>query len=263
MTIRALIVDDEPIARRGIATLLLDDAEIEVVGQVGDGRAAIEAIRTLEPDIVFLDVQMPELDGFDVVDAVGTDAVGAIVFVTAYDAYAIRAFEVSAVDYLLKPFDRERFAAALERAKKALRARETGDLHERVEALLELLENSPAASRTSERKPVERIVVKDAGRVMFVRPGEIDWLDAAGNYVRLHVGKDTHLLRETMAGIEARLEPDRFIRISRSVIVNLDRVKEVQPLFNGSYAFVLTDGAKIESSRRYRQKLAVLFESTL
>ncbi len=260
MSIRILIVDDEPIARRGIAALLADDPEVEVVGQAGDGRAAVEAIRALEPDIVFLDVQMPELDGFDVVDAVGTDAVGAIVFVTAYDEYAIRAFEVSAVDYLLKPFDRERFVAALDRAKKALRSRETGELHERVDALLRLLETTPAGPAAADQKPTQRIVIKDAGRVMFVRPAEIDWVDAAGNYVRLHVGKDAHLLRETMSGIEARLDRDRFIRISRSVIVNLDRVKEVQPLFNGSYVFVLHDGQKLESSRRYRAKLASLFD---
>ena len=258
MTLRVLIVDDEPIARRGIASLLQEDPEIEVIGQLGDGRAAVEAIRALEPDIVFLDVQMPELDGFDVVDTVGTDAVGAIVFVTAYDEYAIRAFDISAVDYLLKPFDRERFVAALDRAKKALRSRETGELHERVDALLRLLESSPAAG-TGPQKLTQRIVIKDAGRVMFIRPEEIDWVDAAGNYVRLHAGKDAHLLRETMSGMEARLDRERFIRISRSMIVNLDRVKEVQPLFNGSYVFVLQDGQKLESSRRYRSKLGALF----
>ena len=259
MKIRVLIVDDEPIARQGICALLGADPEVEIVGQAGDGRAAVQAIRTLEPDIVFLDVQMPELDGFDVVDAVGTDAVGAFVFVTAYDEYALRAFDVNAVDYLLKPFDRERFRAALDRAKKALRSRDSGELQERVDALLRMLEQPAPAI---ERKPVQRIVVKDAGRVMFVRPAEIDWIDAAGNYVQLHTGKDKHLLRETMAGIEARLDPDRFIRISRSLIVNLDRIKEVQPLYNGSYLFVLLDGTKLESSRRYRQKLASLFESS-
>ncbi|MGH7470502.1 MAG: LytR/AlgR family response regulator transcription factor [Longimicrobiales bacterium] len=259
MTLRVLIVDDEPIARRGIATLLQDEEDIEVIGQIGDGRAAVEAIRALEPDIVFLDVQMPELDGFDVVDAVGTDAMGAIVFVTAYDAYAIRAFEVSAVDYLLKPFDRERFVAALDRARKTLRSRETGELHERVDALLRMLEGAPAGTHTPDTRSNQRMVIKDAGRVMFVRPAEIDWVDAAGNYVCLHVGKDKHLLRETMAGMAARLDPDRFIRISRSMIVNIDRIKEVQPLFNGSYTFVLQDGVRLESSRRYRQKLAALF----
>jgi two-component system, LytTR family, response regulator len=186
--------------------------------------------------------------------------VGAIVFVTAYDEYAIRAFDVSAVDYLLKPFDRERFLAALDRAKKALRSRERGELHDRVDALLRLLESKPSGGPAPEGKRSDRIVVKDAGRVMFVRTGEVDWIDAAGNYVRLHVGKDTHLLRETMSGIEARLDSDRFVRISRSVIVNLDRLKEVQPLFNGTFAFVLLDGQKLESSRRYRAKLAALFE---
>jgi two-component system LytT family response regulator len=260
MKLRVLIVDDEPNARRGIATLLQDQEDVEVIGQIGDGRTAVEAIRTLEPDIVFLDVQMPELDGFDVVDAVGTDAMGAIVFVTAYDEYAIRAFDVSAVDYLLKPFDRERFGAALDRARKTVRSRETGELHERVEALLRLLESTPTVSRPSGSRPDQRMVIKDAGRVMFVRPAEIDWVDAAGNYVRLHVGKDVHLLRETMAGMEARLDSDRFIRISRSMIVNIDRIKEVQPLFNGSYTFVLQDGTRLESSRRYRQKLGALFE---
>jgi two-component system LytT family response regulator len=204
---------------------------------------------------------MPELDGFDVVDAVGTEAMGAIVFVTAYDSYALRAFDVSAVDYLLKPFDRERFNAALDRAKKALRARDSGELHERMDALLRLLETR-STSGAPERKTAARMVVKDAGRVMFVRPAEIDWVDASGNYVSLHVGRERHLLRETMAGMEERLDPERFVRISRSVIVNLDRVKEIQPLFNGSYAFVLTDGTRLESSRRYRQKLAALFETS-
>jgi two-component system LytT family response regulator len=260
MSIRVLIVDDEPIARRGIAALLSEDPDVEVVGQAGDGRSAVQAIRALEPDLVFLDVQMPELDGFDVVDAAGADAIGALVFVTAYDEYALRAFEVSAVDYLLKPFDRERFQAALDRAKKALRSRSTGELQERVDALLKLLETTPSA--TAERRPSQRIVVKDAGRVMFVRPGEIDWVDAAGNYVRLHCGKDLHLLRETMAGMEARLDAEKFIRISRSIIVNLDRVKEIQPLYNGTYLFILQDGSKLESSRRYRNKLSALFEST-
>ena len=205
---------------------------------------------------MFLDVQMPELDGFEVVEAVGVDAMGALVFVTAYDAYAIRAFDVSAVDYLLKPFDRERFQAALDRAKRALRSRGTSELQERVDALLRLLERTPAQG--SDTKPRQRIVVKDAGRVMFVRPDEIDWIDAAGNYVQLHAGKEKHILRETMAGLEARLDAERFIRISRSVIVNLDRVKEIQPLYNGSYVFLLANGTKLESSRRYRQKLASL-----
>ena len=258
--IRVLIVDDEPIARRGIAALVAEDAELELVGQAGDGRAAVSLIDQLEPDLVFLDVQMPELDGFDVVDAVGVDAIPAVVFVTAYDEYALRAFEVSAVDYLLKPFDRDRFQAALERAKKALRSRTTGDLQDRVDALLRLLENAGAPTEVARSRPAERLVVKDAGRVMFLRPAEIDWIDAAGNYVRLHAGKETHLLRETMAGIEAKLDSATFLRVSRSAIVNLDRVKEIQPLFNGTFAFVLRDGVRVESSRRYRAKLAPLID---
>ena len=254
MPIRVVIVDDEPIARNGIARLLADEPEIEVVGEASDGRTAVTMIEELNPNLVFLDIQMPEFDGFDVVDALG-DEIPAIVFVTAYDEYAIRAFEVSAVDYLLKPFDRDRFQAALDRARKSLKAQKAGQLQETVDRLLRAIETRGDGS-IPERKVTDRIVVRDAGRVMFVRSADIDWIDAAGNYVRLHAGKETHLLRETMAGIEAKLDPDVFIRISRSVIVNLDRVREAQPLFNGSYTFVLNDGTRVESSRRYRRRLA-------
>jgi two-component system LytT family response regulator len=258
--IRVAIADDEPLARERVRSMLEGRDRYAIVAECHDGVEAVAALAEHDIDLLFLDVQMPGLDGFQILESVGTTRLPIIVFVTAFNDYALRAFSVSALDYLLKPFDRERFQAALDRAKKALRSRSTGELQERVDALLKLLETTPSA--TAERRPSQRIVVKDAGRVMFVRPGEIDWVDAAGNYVRLHCGKDLHLLRETMAGMEARLDAEKFIRISRSIIVNLDRVKEIQPLYNGTYLFILQDGSKLESSRRYRNKLSALFEST-
>src|SRR3954470_13225578 len=231
---RVLIVDDEPLARERIRTLLADEPGFEIVGEASDGTSGAESILALQPDLVFLDVQMPGADGFDVIDAVGADKMPFVVFVTAYDRYALRAFDVHALDYLLKPFDRERFRQALGRARQQIERRSGGDLEQRLIALVKDLK--PAQSK------VDRFVVKAGGRVFFVRNDEIDWIEPAGNYVKLHVGSDTHLFRETMNSVEARLDPDLFFRIHRSHIVNIERIRELQPWFNGEHGVFLEHG---------------------
>ena len=250
MTLRILIVDDEPLARTRIRSLLDKEPDATVVGECGDGQQAVTLINELQPDLLFLDVQMPVLDGFGVVESLDIDRMPAIIFVTAYDRYAIRAFEVHALDYLLKPFDRDRFQRALSRARDELSRQEK---KASTEKLLELLEDVQ-----TQRKPLQRLVIKAAGRVFFLRLEEIDWIEAAGNYVKLHAGKETHLLRETMNTLEGRLNTDQFVRIHRSTIVNLDRVKELQPWFHGDYRVILNDGTHLTLSRGYRQKLQEL-----
>jgi two-component system, LytTR family, response regulator len=244
---RVLIVDDEPLARERLRMLLADEPGIDVAGEASDGRAAAEAIRTLAPDLVFLDVQLPGSTGFDVIDSVGAENMPFVIFVTAYDRYALRAFDVHALDYLLKPFDRDRFRQSLARARQQLERRTGGDLERRLLAIVQ--DFKPAHSR------VDRFVVKSGGRVFFVRNDEIDWIEAAGNYVKLHVGSDSHLFRETMNAVEARLDPDLFFRIHRSHIVNIERIRELQPWFNGEYVVFLKNGTRLTLSRGYREKL--------
>ena len=247
-TIRTLIVDDEPLARERVRSLIADQAGFEVVGEACDGDQAVQAILGQQPDLVFLDVEMPRRTGLDVVQAIGPDRMPAVVFVTAYDQYAVKAFEVEAVDYLLKPFDRERFEGAVERARKHLDAKNGGALTSQLMQLVRELQPA-AASRQ------DRLVVKSGGRIFFLNIDEIDWIEAAGNYVRIHLGKDSHLLRETMNAVELRLDAKMFMRIHRSRIVNMERVKEVHPWLNGDYAVILSDGTKLMLSRGYRDKL--------
>lgn len=242
--IRALIVDDEPIARRGIRQRLRGEADLEVIGECGDGAAAIDAITELAPDLVFLDIQMPEVGGFDVVEAIGVARMPAVIFVTAYDEHALRAFDVHAVDYVLKPIDRHRFRTAVERARRRL-AQAPRELDRRIAAALGEL-GRPAHDYA------KRLAIKGDGRVILVDVDELDRLETAGNYVEVHSGARHHLLRETMASLEARLDPARFVRVSRSSIVNADRVRELQPMFNGDFVVVLRDGTKVPGSRRYR-----------
>jgi two-component system LytT family response regulator len=260
--LQVLVVDDEPLARSGITGLVEKDPELEVAGECGSGRAAVEAIIELQPDLVLLDIQMPEMDGFEVLRAVGTDRMPPVVFVTAYDQFAVRAFEVNALDYLLKPFDDERFAAAIARAKRSIRAPDADTLSKR---LLKLLESSERASRNGlVRAPngstnhVVRLVVKDAGRVFFVRADEIDWIQAASYYVKLHVQGKVHLLRETLNSLESRLDTLSFFRVSRSAIVNLDRVKEIQPYSRGTLMVILIDGTRIKLSKSRKEGLEEL-----
>ncbi len=257
--VRVLIVDDEPPARRKIARLLEGDPGVAVVGEAGDGRSAVDAIRSLRPEVVFLDIQMPEIDGFGVLEALAPEELPEIVFVTAYDQYAIQAFEVAALDYLLKPFDAPRLREALDRAKARVRntreaapgaAGEQGhdaELAERIRSLLAQLDHAAGAS--------SRILVKDRDRARFVSVDEIRWIRGAGNYVEIHAARGTHLLRETLDGIQQRLDPRRFLRVHRSYVVNIDHVREIEPLSHGDHLLVLTDGSEVRLSRRYRSEL--------
>ena len=249
MKVRTIVVDDEPLARERLMKLLRAEPEIEVVGEAANGRAAVDLIRQEKPALAFLDVQMPELDGFGVLAELNESERPAIVFVTAYDKFALKAFEVHAIDYLLKPFDKERFRTALRRALDHL-ARQQNKVQEQLSALLSELR--PAVPQS------DRIAVKSDGRVVFIKMADIDWVEAADNYVSLHVGKDSHLVRETMTNFETRLPRDRFIRISRSTIVNMERIKELQPMFHGEYSVILRDGTRLTLSRSHRDKLQQL-----
>ncbi len=246
--IRTLIADDEAPARLRLRHLLKAEAGYEIVGEAANGRQAIEAIRTRRPELVFLDVQMPPPNGLQVCTEIGPEAMPTVVFVTAYDRFALQAFDVHAVDYLLKPIDRERFQKTLQMLRTRLRggARTTGSDPQLVSLL---------ASLRREPRGVERLAIKVDGRVLFVRTADIEWLEAEGNYVRLHVGAASHLFRETLSALEADLPADQFLRLSRSVIVNLNAVKELQPLFYGDYAVILRDGRQLVLSRNYRAGL--------
>ena len=240
-------MDDEPLARERLASLLAGEQDIEIVGQCRDGEEAVTAIHDQSPDLVFLDVQMPHMNGFEVIEAVGVEKMPLVIFVTAYDQHALRAFEVKALDYLLKPFDRERLTDALQRARRQIEREETGDLGRRLMALVKDLRKDQPRS--------DRLVVKSGGRLFFLRADEIDWIEAAGNYVRLHVGTTSHLLRETMNAIEGRLDPEKFFRIHRCRIVNMERIQELQPWLNGEYAVLLRTGTRLTLSRGCREKL--------
>lgn len=259
--IRTLIVDDEPAGREGLRHLLRGDPEVVLSGECATGREAAAAIVTGAPDLVFLDVQMPELDGFGVLREVGGARLPVVVFVTAYDSYALRAFDVHAIDYLLKPFTDERFREALERAKRQVRQERLSEMSGR---LATLLDDHFAPPPSSAGAPVaappaasylERLVIKSGGRVTLLRAADIEWIDADGDYVRIHVGKTWHLLRETMKQLEAQLDPARFVRIHRSTIVNLERIRELQPFFRGEYVVVLHSGVTLKLSRGYREHL--------
>jgi two-component system LytT family response regulator len=248
-----MIVDDEPLARERLRKLLGQETDIEVIGECADGREAITAIKKDSPDLVFLDVQMPEVDGFGVISALDRVAMPAIVFVTAYDKFALRAFDVHALDYLLKPFDRERFVKALDRARRHLQKRESDQLSARLGSLLEELKG--AEEEKPAPKYLDRLAVKSEGRVVLLKTDDIDWIEAADNYVSLHIGAESHLHRETMSSLETKLPSDKFIRISRSSIVNIDRIKELQPLFHGDHVVILRNGTRLTLSRTYRDKL--------
>jgi two-component system, LytTR family, response regulator len=244
--IRTLIVDDEPLARERLAALLADRPSFAIVGECRNGGEAVEALRGGAVELVFLDVQMPELDGFEVLQAIAPERWPAIIFVTAYDDYALRAFDVHAIDYLLKPFDRVRFERALGRAEADLRDRHD-DRDARLVALIERLRR--------ERQRPQRLVVRSGGRIFFVNVAEIDWIEAAGNYVSVHVGGASHLLRDTMKHLEAQLAGARFARLHRSAMVNLDRIRELQQSGDGSWQVVLIDGTRLGAGRDAEAKL--------
>ena len=256
--IRVLLVDDEPLVRRGIRAFLADEPDVAVIGECGTGLEAVDAIRAERPDLVFLDVQMPELDGLGVLDALDEDErPPALVFVTAYDAYALRAFELHAVDYLLKPFDEARFRTALARARQRLASAGAATIpaaaDSRLEALLRELRPAPAPAYA------ERLLVRSANRLLPVAVADIDWIEAADNYVRLHVGSRRCALRETIRSLEGRLDPRFFVRVHRSTIVNLDRVQEVRPLPSGDCTLLLTDGTQLSLSRNWRETFEARF----
>jgi two-component system, LytTR family, response regulator len=265
--LRVLVVDDEPAARRGIKLLLESASAVTLVGEAGDGPEAVRQIEVLEPDIVFLDVQMPGYDGFEVIKRVASAQLPAVVFVTAYDEHALRAFDVSAVDYLLKPYEDSRFHAALARAAEEVRRRRAGDLGARLERLIAVLERSPSTPPAAEAAGAggltDRILIKSSGELHFLKTDEIDWIEAEGDYMKFHAGGRAHLLRETMARLESRLDPRRFIRIHRSTIVNVDRVRKMSPAFAGEYAVVLNDGTKLRLSRGYQDRLQEILRSAL
>jgi len=250
MTIRAAIVDDEPLARRRIRNLLVEAPDVEVVAECANGKDAIESLEESPPDLLFLDIQMPEVDGFDVLQAVGVGRVPVVIFVTAYDQFALRAFEAQALDYLLKPFDDERFGAALRRARERIRQQQGGDLDRRLEALLQDVRG--------DRGYLRRLVVPSGHRSIFVRTEHIDWIEAERNYIRLHVGGRAYLLRENLSHIVSALDPSTFCRIHRSTIVNIDRIQAVESLFHGEYVVVLQDGTKLASGRSYRRGLQAI-----
>ncbi|MBK9154873.1 MAG: response regulator [Chloracidobacterium sp.] len=253
MRIRTLIVDDEPLARDRVKRFLRDENDIQVIGECGNGKEAVAAIRERHPDLVFLDIQMPEKNGFEVVRSLDEGRMPAVIFVTAYDQYALQAFDVHALDYLLKPFNRDRLHRAVSHAREQIESRRIGQLDERLASLIKDLK--------AEKKYLERLVVKSVGRVFFLKTDEIDWIEAAGNYVKLHSGREAHMIRETMNGIEAKLNPEKFLRIHRSTVVNIDRIKELHPMFSGDYSVILRNGTELALSRNYRERLLELFEN--
>jgi two-component system, LytTR family, response regulator len=251
--IRTLVVDDEPAARDAIRSLLAGDADLELIGECADGGSAVTTIERDTPDLVLLDVQMPVLDGFAVLERLEVPDRQVVVFVTAYDEYALKAFEVNAVDYLLKPYSDERFRAALARAKREVRQRRLGQASDRLVALLDSLgrRSSPAESGG----PLRRLVIRSGGRITILPVRDVDWIEAEGDYVRIHAGTVAHLLRETMRQLETELDPTRFVRIHRSTIVNVERIRELQPYFRGEYAVILHDGTSLKLSPGHRERL--------
>ncbi|MGC2421322.1 MAG: LytTR family DNA-binding domain-containing protein [Candidatus Acidiferrales bacterium] len=251
MTLTTLIVDDEPLARDGLRMLLSRDPEIAALCEAKNGREAVAAIRNSRPDLVFLDVQMPEMDGFAVVREVGAEQMPAVVFVTAHDQFAIQAFEINAIDYLLKPVTQERFTQALARAKTRVYSSPADEAGRRVISLLESL--------ATPRRYLKRLAVRSAGKTVFVDLEDVDWIEAAENYVQLHTGRGNHLLHVAMSALAKSLDPEKFLRIHRSIIVNLGRIKELQPCLHGEYVVTLHSGVRLQSGRTYSEKLKNMF----
>ena len=252
--IRVLIVDDEPLAREGIRLLLKQEPGFSVVGESSDGVSAADAIKRLKPDLVFLDIQMPGMSGFELLAKLPPKELPMVIFVSAYDRYAIKAFDIHAMDYLLKPVDTARFHEACQRAKRLVKERHTQEFNERLVAMLNSL-------RTASEPPVAhsdyltRFAVKDGERVYFVAADEVDWIGAANYYAELHSGKKLHLLREALNTLQTKLDPRHFLRIHRSTIVNISRIREVRRGFGSDYLVVLTDGTQLKSGRSYRPQL--------
>jgi two-component system, LytTR family, response regulator len=245
--IRALVVDDEPLAREMIREMLESDSEVEIIAECANGREAVESIKSSKPDIVFLDIQMPEIGGFEVLESLDPTVHPYVIFVTAYDQYAVRAFEVHALDYLLKPFDRERFEGAWQRAKAQIKLDRTSRRDQDIIALLEELKAGP--------NYLERLVIKNGGRVFFLHVQDVHCIEAEGNYVRVYDNQKGYLLRETISSLAEQLDPKQFLRIHRSAIVKIDRIKEMQPWFHGEYRIIMENGKQLALSRNYRANL--------
>jgi two-component system LytT family response regulator len=262
MTVKTLIVDDEPLARWRLRKLLSAEDGVEIVGECASAEEAMALIESALPDLVFLDVQMPGLDGFQLLARLETPALPAIIFVTAHDEHALRAFEVHALDYLLKPYSRARFLDAFHRAREQLERESAAAADRRLLGLLAELRarESGGAATPATTHEHERLVVKSDGRMFFVRPADIDWVEASANYVRLHARGESYQLRESMKRMEERLPRGTFVRIHRSAIVNLDRVREMQPWFHGEYVVILADGTKLTASRAYAGRLRELMQ---
>jgi two-component system LytT family response regulator len=244
MKVRAIIVDDEAPARELIATLARQETDFEVVSECASGTAALKALRELQPDLLFLDIQLPGFDGFELLARLPAGQWPLVIFVTAFHQHAIRAFEMHALDYLLKPFEYDRLREAIARARQMLKDRDTAAQQGRIARLLEDWQN--------QNSRWERFAVREAGRIVFLRYEEVDWIEAEGNYLRLHVGKATHLLRETLGALETRLAAKKFLRVNRSALVNLEKVREWQPMFNGDSVLILEGGMRLPVSRFYR-----------
>jgi len=245
--IRVLIVDDEPFARKRLRELLKDDSEIAIIGECANGAETISATQELTPDLIFLDVQMPGIDGLAVSETFDGKQSPLVIFVTAYEQYAVRAFDVQAVDYLLKPFDRARFTQALQRAKERLREKHRDDVNRQILDLLSEIKDKP--------QYLDRLVIKNNDRVFVLKTDEIDWIEAEGNYVRVHFGKQSSLIRETLSRLAAQLDPRKFPRIHRSRLVNIDRIQELQPWSHRDWRIILRSGAELRLSRNYRDQL--------
>jgi two-component system LytT family response regulator len=250
MPYRVLLVDDEPLAREGLRMLLTCDPEVSAVYEARNGQEAVEAIRTEQPDLVFLDIQMPEMDGFGVARTVGSERMPAVVFITAHDEYAIQAFEINAIDYLLKPITEARFEQALARAKSRLQSRPADESSRQILSLLETI--------ALPRHSLKRLAVRSVGKTIFVDVADIDWMEAAENYVQIHAGRAEHLLHVTMTTLEKSLDPQVFLRIHRSVIVNVRRIKEMEPAFHGEYVITLQSGVRLQSGRLYSEQVKAL-----
>jgi two-component system LytT family response regulator len=251
MTLRIVIADDEPPARMRLRRLLADHADVEVVAECADGATTVQAIETVTPDIVLLDIQMPELDGFEVLDALGEAKLPAIIFVSAFDQYALRAFEVHALDYVLKPVEADRLEQALAHARTRLAERRTTSWNAGVAELLQEM--------ARKRPYLTRVPVRSEGRVLVVDLSAVDWIAASDNYVTLHVGTREYLVRDTIAAFDRRLDPDRFVRVHRSTIVQIDRIAELVPDFHGDFTIRLKDGASLPLSRTFRARVEERF----
>ncbi len=260
--IKTLIVDDEQLARRRLKKLMAQETDLDLIGECAGGAEAVAVIRKAIPQLVFLDIQMKEVNGFDVIERLADTPPPAIIFVTAYDRYAVDAFDANAIDYLLKPFSDDRFKRAVERARRRIREDKIQDYSDRLLSLLQSYKQTSDVPQTEADTPptyTRRLVLKISGRLFFVETEQIDWIEAEGVYVRLHLGAKSHLLRESLSNLERRLDPKRFMRIHRSTIINTERIKEIMPHFHGGAIAVLHDGTRLKISRSYRDRISTVF----